>query len=128
MIWISGQHKQAILKEFGNIDIGIAITEDNKKTGRLTASADIVLPNYYGNANPTIEKDPLYILIPDNEITHVWPCGVGAMKYGIAEVHTTGQKICNGVGIYKGTSMLYICLQPVPPEFVSKLEIGSLGM
>lgn len=122
-VWISGQHKRAIRSAFGAIDIGV-----DAKLQRATFSADIVLPNFYGNNNATAENDPLYILIPDQEITHVWPCGVGAMKYGTAEVHPTRQRICGSVGIYKGTSMLYICLQPVPKELVSKLEVLSLGM
>ena len=122
-IWISGQHKKAVLQSFGNIDIGGA-----DRLARVTFSADIVLPNFYGNGQATIEKDPLYVLIPDQEISHVWPCGVGAMKFGKATVHPTDKKICSAVGIYKGTSMLYICLSPVPKELQSKIEIGSLGM
>ena len=127
-IWIHGKYKREVRELFGDVDVHW----DYQYRKRITFSANKVLPNFYGTSkagDEPVEKNPLYILVPDQTVRCVWISRIGeSIRYGTAERHKDNSVLTPAVGIFRGQALLYICLNPLDEADVELLEIGSLGM
>ncbi len=127
-VWIHGKYKREVRELFGDVDVHW----DYRNRKRITFSANKVLPNFYRTphaGNESVEKNPLYVLVPDQTVRNVWIGRTGEeLRYGTAERHKDHSVLTLAVGIFKGQALLYICLNPLDEAGVESLEVGSLGM
>lgn len=128
-VWVFGEYKRKVKKLFGDVDLGIRSIRGN---GRISLTATKILPNFYRNSNAgnePIEKNPIFILVPDVSLDYVHPDkSCEAVRFGTAERHVGHVGLVRAIGLFKGTAMLYICLDPMEEVDIQALEIGSLGM
>ena len=126
---VIGEHKDEVLEMFGDVQISISMAEaaSGKK---LMLKVSKILPNFYSDQDAEALKNAkLYVLVPSEQISIVWPGkDVDEIKFGRARESADKKAITSAIGIFRGLSCLYICLDPITDEEVAKLEIGSLGM
>jgi len=128
-VWIFGEYKHQVIELFGDVDLGIRSV---RGIGRISLTATKILPNFYRNPNAgtePIENNPILILVPDVSLDYVHPDNFcEAVRFGTAERHVGHVGLVRAIGMFKGTAMLYVCLDPLEEADVQALEIGSLGM
>lgn len=128
-VWVFGEFKRQVIKQFGDVDLGV---RSIRGTGGISLRVTKILPNFYSNSNAgtePVEKNPIFILVPEVSLDYVHPDkSCETVRFGTAERHAGHVGLVRAIGLFKGTAMLYVCLDPLEEADVQALEIGSLGM
>lgn len=128
-VWVSGEYKRQVIELFGDVDLG---ARSVRSCDKIPLRASKILPNFYSSEHAgtePVEKNPIFILVPHVPLDYVHPDkSCEAVRFGTAERHIGHVELVRAIGLFKGTAMLYICLDPLEDEDVQALEVGSLGM
>lgn len=105
---------------FGSVAFGRTLFDEQRVRFSLK-----VLTNFYRDSMADKTGSPLYVVVPNLEITSVWPgTEFDEVKFGTATTNGV-QVVTPAVAIFKDLSGLYLCLKP-EGKIIS--EIGSLGI
>jgi len=111
---------EEVKKHFGDVYLGEPLPN-----GTPILRITTVLPNFYCVSSATVEKDPLYVVVPESDIQNIWPGNdFDEVRFGTATTQG-GQVLTSAVAVFKGTTGLYLCISPRGKAIT---DIGALGI